>query len=64
MYKDIVMNETVVKLVSILLTFMVFLGALVFMKSIGISKPIRIIVAILLIFVIDYIKGKIFGSKI
>ena len=50
------MNETIVKLISILLTFMVFLGALVLMKYLGISKPIRIIVAILLIFVVDYIK--------
>lgn len=55
------MKDTGIRLISILITFMIFLGALMFMKHIGISKPIRIIVAILLIFVVDYVKSKIFG---
>lgn len=55
------MNDTLIRLISIFITFMVFLGALVLMKYLGISKPIRIIVAVLLIFVVDYIKSKIFG---
>ena len=55
------MKDTGIRLISIFITFMVFLGALVFMKYLGISKPIRIIVAVLLIFVVDYVKSKIFG---
>ena len=54
------MNETIVKLISIFITFMFFIGALMLMKYLGISKPVRIIVAILLIFVVDYFKSKIF----
>ena len=54
------MKETYVKLISIFVTFLIFLGALVFMKYIGVPKVARIIVAVLLIFVVDFVKGKVF----
>ena len=54
------MKESGIRLISILITFMIFLAALVLMKEAGISKPIRILVAIVLVVVIDFIKSKIF----
>ena len=54
------MKETTVKLISIFVTFMIFLGALMLMRKYNVSMPIKIIVLIVMIFVIDYIKSKIF----
>lgn len=54
------MNNPYIRLLSIFVTFIVFLGALVFMKHIGVPQVARIVIAILLIFVVDYIKSKIF----
>lgn len=54
------MKETTVKLISIFITFMIFLGALMLMRKYNVSMPIKIIVLIVMIFVIDYIKSKIF----
>ena len=53
-------NNPYVKLISIFATFFIFLGALVFMKNAGVPQVARIIIAIVLIFVIDSVKGKIF----
>jgi hypothetical protein len=53
-------NNPYVKLISIFVTFFIFLGALVFMKNAGVPQVARIIIAIVLVFVIDYVKGKIF----
>ena len=55
-----IMKETTVKLISIFITFMIFLGALMLMRKYNVSMPIKIIVLIVMIFVIDYIKSKIF----
>lgn len=54
------MKETYVKLISIFITFMIFLGALMLMRKYNVSMPIKIIVLIVMIVVIDYIKSKIF----
>ena len=53
-------NNPYVKLISIFVTFFIFLGALVFMKNAGVPQVARIIIAVALIFVVDFIKSKIF----
>lgn len=53
-------NNPYVKLISIFVTFFIFLGALVFMKNAGVPQVARIIIAIALIFLVDFIKSKIF----
>ena len=52
-----------VRLISIFITFMIFLGALMLMKQYNVSMPIKIIVLIVLILVIDFVKSKIFGKR-
>ena len=54
------MKETSVKLISIFVTFMIFLGALMLMKKYNVSMPVKIIVLVVMILIIDYIKSKIF----
>ena len=54
------MKETIIKLISIFITFMIFLGALMLMKKYSVSLPAKIIILIVMVVVIDYIKSKIF----
>ena len=54
------MKETSVKLISIFITFIIFLGALMLMRKYNVSMPVKIIVLIVMIIVIDYIKSKVF----
>lgn len=54
------MKETVVRLISILITFMIFLGALMLMRKYNVSWPIKIIVLVVLVVLIDFVKSKIF----
>lgn len=54
------MKETVVRLISILITFMIFLGALMLMRKYNVSWPVKIIVLVVLVVLIDFIKSKIF----
>ncbi|MBO6134797.1 MAG: hypothetical protein J6O09_03385 [Lachnospiraceae bacterium] len=57
------MKETGVKLLSIFVTFMIFLGALMLMKEYNVSMPIKIAVLIVLIVIIDFVKSRIFGRR-
>lgn len=57
------MRDVVVRLISIFITFMIFLGALMLMKEHNVSMPIKIVVLIALIIVIDFVKSKIFGKR-
>ncbi len=57
------MQETIVKLISIFITFMIFLGALMLMREYNVSMPIKIGILIVLIVIIDFIKSKIFGKR-
>ena len=57
------MKETGVKLLSIFITFMIFLGALMLMKEYNVSMPIKIAVLIVLIVIIDFVKSRIFGRR-
>ena len=54
------MKETVVRLISILITFMIFLDALMLMRKYNVSWPIKIIVLVVLVVLIDFVKSKIF----
>ena len=54
------MKEATIRLISILITFMIFLGALMLMREYNLSWPIRIIVLVVLVILIDYVKSKIF----
>ena len=53
-------NNTYVKLISILVTFFIFLGALVLMRKYAVSMPVKIGILIVMIIIIDFIKSKIF----
>ncbi|MBR1844779.1 MAG: hypothetical protein IJ790_03540 [Lachnospiraceae bacterium] len=57
------MKETAVKLISIFITFMIFLGALMLMREYNVSMPVKIVILIVLIIIIDFIKSKIFGKR-
>lgn len=57
------MQETIVKLISIFITFMIFLGALMLMREYNVSIPIKIGILIVLIVIIDFVKSKIFGKR-
>ncbi len=57
------MKETAVKLISIFITFLIFLGALMLMREYNVSMPVKIVVLIVLIIIIDFIKSKIFGKR-
>ncbi len=57
------MKETGVKLLSIFVTFMIFLGVLMLMKKYNVSMPIKIAVLIVLIVIIDFVKSRIFGRR-
>ncbi|MBO6119195.1 MAG: hypothetical protein J6P02_01875 [Lachnospiraceae bacterium] len=57
------MGDVVVRLISIFITFMIFLGALMLMKEYNVSMPIKILVLIALIIIVDFIKSLIFGKK-
>lgn len=57
------MVDVVVRLISIFITFMIFLGALMLMKEYNVSMPIKILVLIALIIIVDFIKSLIFGKK-
>lgn len=54
------MKETAVRLISIFITFMIFLGALMLMRKYNVSWPIKIIVLVVLVVLIDLAKSKIF----
>ena len=54
------MKETAVKLISIFITFMIFLGALMLMKKYNVGWPAKIIILVVMVVAIDYIKSKIF----
>ena len=54
------MQETAIKLLSIFITFMIFLAALMIMRQYNVSMPVKIIILIVLIIIIDFIKSKIF----
>ena len=53
-------NNTYVKLISILVTFFICLGALVLMRKYAVSMPVKIGILIVMIIIIDFIKSKIF----
>lgn len=57
------MGDVAVRLISIFITFMIFLGALMLMKEYNVSMPIKILVLIALIIIVDFIKSLIFGKK-
>ncbi len=57
------MRETGLRLISILITFLIFLGALMLMKQYNVSMPIKIVVLIVLVLIIDFVKSKIFGRR-
>lgn len=57
------MKETAVKLISIFITFLIFLGALMLMREYNVSMPVKIVVLIVLIIIVDFIKSKIFGKR-
>ena len=57
------MRETGLRLISILITFLIFLGALMLMRQYNVSMPIKIVVLIVLILIIDFVKSKIFGRR-
>ncbi len=57
------MKETTVKLISIFITFLIFLGALMLMREYNVSMPVKIVILIVLIIIIDFIKSKIFGKR-
>ena len=57
------MKEMTIRLISIFITFMIFLGALMLMKQYNVSMPIKIIVLIALVIIIDFIKSRIFGRR-
>ena len=57
------MREAGLRLISILITFLIFLGALMLMKQYNVSMPIKIVVLIVLILIIDFVKSKIFGRR-
>ncbi len=57
------MKETAVKLISIFITFLIFLGALMLMREYNVSMPVKIVILIVLIIIIDFIKSKIFGKR-
>lgn len=54
------MKETVVKLISIFVTFMIFLGALMLMRKYNVGWPAKIIILVVMVVVIDFIKSRIF----
>lgn len=54
------MKETTIRLISIFITFMIFLGALMLMRKYNVSWPVKIIVLVVLVVLIDFIKSKIF----
>ena len=53
-------NNTAIKLISILITFCIFLGALVLMRKYNVSMPLKIAILIVMIIIIDFVKSKIF----
>ena len=57
------MKEMTIRLISIFITFMIFLGALMLMKQYNVSMPIKIIVLIVLVIIIDFVKSRIFGRR-
>lgn len=57
------MGDVAVRLISIFITFMIFLGALMLMKEYNVSMPIKIVVLIALIIIIDFVKSRIFGRR-
>ena len=57
------MREAGLRLISILITFLIFLGALMLMRQYNVSMPIKIVVLIVLILIIDFVKSKIFGRR-
>ena len=54
------MKETTIRLISIFITFMIFLGALMLMRKYNVSWPVKIIVLVVLVVLIDFVKSKIF----
>lgn len=57
------MQDVIVRLISIFVTFMIFLGALMLMRKYNVSMPIKIVILVVMIVIIDYIKSKIFGKR-
>ena len=54
------MKEVAIRLVSIFITFLIFLGFFMLMKELKAPIPVQIAFAIVLIVIVDYIKSKIF----
>ena len=57
------MRDVAIRLISIFITFMIFLGALMLMRKYNVSMPIKIIVLIALVIIIDFVKSRIFGRR-
>jgi len=54
------MKEVAIRLVSIFITFLIFLCFFMLMKELKAPIPVQIAFAIVLIVIVDYIKSKIF----
>lgn len=54
------MKEVTIRLISIFVTFLIFLGFFMLMKEYQVPLPLKIVFALILIVVIDFIKSKIF----
>ena len=57
------MRDVAIRLISIFITFMIFLGTLMLMRKYNVSMPIKIVVLIVLVIVIDFVKSRIFGRR-
>lgn len=57
------MNNIYVRILSVFVTFMIFLGALMLMRKYNVSMPIKIIILFVMIIIIDYTKNRIFRVK-
>lgn len=54
------MKDVTVRLISIFVTFLIFLGFFMLMKEYQVPMPIKIVFAIILIVIVDFVKSKIF----
>ena len=54
------MKEVAIRLISIFITFLIFLGFFMLMKEWKVPIPAQIALAIVLIVIVDFIKSKIF----
>ena len=54
------MKEVTIRLISIFVTFLIFLGFFMLMREYQVPLPLKIIFALILIVIVDFIKSKIF----